>query len=861
MTQLGFDHRWVKWIMECVKTVSYEVLINGSPYGQIHPTRGLRQGDPLSPYLFLFCAEVLSQMLSKAECERRLHGIKLAMNGPSISHLLFADDSLFFCRSTTSNCEQLALIFKTYEEASGQKINFTKSSVIFGMKTPDSKRRRLQRILGITRVGGGGKYLGLPEQFGRKKVELFQYIVQKVKNRTEGWSNKYLSPAGKEILIYGHNIETRNHLFFSCPFSAEIWYALAKNIYKAKFSTNWSDLITSINGQWSDRLESFIARYVFHATLHTIWRERNRRRHGENPNPPARLINWIDKQLPITICNEINSVISSFWWGKENGKKKIPWVAWQRLSIPKKEGGLGFKDLQHFNKALLAKQAWRILMNPTSLLARLYKSLYYPHTTYLRANSESHASLGWRSIQEGKALLQQGLRVRIGDGKTTRIWEDPWLPTLPPRPASGPILDAEMTVADLWKANKREWDPVVFEGVLNPEDQQLARELYLSQFAENDTYEWAYTQSAQYTVRSGYWVATHLHLPEDEIIQPPKGSIPLKNEIWKLCVAPKIQHFLWRCLSEALPTTTQLITRNVPADPTCQRCCLDEETTNHLLFMCPHAQAVWRCANIDINYHITPLGDFEDNLRKVIEMGKIQSLPLFNKLLPFWIMWRIWKSRNDFLFQKINRRPESTAQKGIQDVKDWIGATQGQEEDVRSLSPCPDQPMRRRTRNGQWSPPPTGWLKCNFDSGFLQERSFTNTGWIFRDCRGQVILSGCARLQPSVSALQAEAFGFLHVLQVAWSYGFRHVWFEGDNLELTNLINKGGDRLNLGTVLYDIRVWTSKIPYSSLGHVTREKNAVADRIARQALEINELYHVFNSPPSWLIHYLYNSSVN
>ncbi|KAG7543982.1 Reverse transcriptase domain [Arabidopsis thaliana x Arabidopsis arenosa] len=104
-----------------------------------------------------------------------------------------------------------------------------------------------------------------------------------------------------------HNIETRNHLFFSCPFSAEIWYALAKNIYKAKFSTNWSDLITSINGQWSDRLESFIARYVFHATLHTIWRERNRRRHGENPNPPARLINWIDKQ----VRNQLSTIRTS----------------------------------------------------------------------------------------------------------------------------------------------------------------------------------------------------------------------------------------------------------------------------------------------------------------------------------------------------------------------------------------------------------------------------------------------------------------------------------------------------------------------------------------------------------------------
>lgn len=177
MLKLGFDARWVRWIMACIRSVSYEVLINGSPYGNIQPSRGLRQGDPLSPYLFLFCAEVLSQMLTKAETDHHIHGMKLAPNCPTISHLLFADDSLFFCRSTRTECEYMVSLFDKYEAASGQKINFAKSSVIFGMKIPESRKQVLKRILGINRIGGGGKYLGLPEQFGRKKVELFDHIV------------------------------------------------------------------------------------------------------------------------------------------------------------------------------------------------------------------------------------------------------------------------------------------------------------------------------------------------------------------------------------------------------------------------------------------------------------------------------------------------------------------------------------------------------------------------------------------------------------------------------------------------------------------------------------------------------------
>lgn len=266
------------------------------------------------------------------------------------------------------------------------------------------------------------------------------------------------------------------------------------------------------------------------------------------------------------------------------------------MSLPKKENGIGFKDLQEFNKALLAKQAWRILHNPSSLIARLYKGLYFPNTNYLKASKENYASYWCKSLEVGKSLLQLGLRVRICNGQTTKIWEDLWLPNLPPRPAYGPALDPNMTVSDLWLDSKRECDPLIFEGVLSlDENQLLAKELYLSQHAGADTYEWAYNQTTQYTVRSGYWLATHIAMDKDEEIRPPNGSIRLKQEIWRLKIAPKLQHFLWWCLSRAVPTATQLRSHTISANPTCQRCCLDDESINHILFTCPYAQAIWRC--------------------------------------------------------------------------------------------------------------------------------------------------------------------------------------------------------------------------------------------------------------------------
>ena len=93
---MNFSPIWVNWIMESVTTVTYTLLINGSPSQSFKPEKGLRQGDPLSPYLFLFCASVLSIELMKAERNKEIEGVKLGRQGQTFMHLLFADDSLLF---------------------------------------------------------------------------------------------------------------------------------------------------------------------------------------------------------------------------------------------------------------------------------------------------------------------------------------------------------------------------------------------------------------------------------------------------------------------------------------------------------------------------------------------------------------------------------------------------------------------------------------------------------------------------------------------------------------------------------------------------------------------------------------------
>ena len=109
LKKLGFSDAWIGRVMHCVTSVSFSFLLNGEICGLIKPSRGLRQGDPLSPYLFLICAEGLSRLIFRAENRKDLAGFRCSRGGPKITHLFFEDDSLLFSRATLSECNFIKL--------------------------------------------------------------------------------------------------------------------------------------------------------------------------------------------------------------------------------------------------------------------------------------------------------------------------------------------------------------------------------------------------------------------------------------------------------------------------------------------------------------------------------------------------------------------------------------------------------------------------------------------------------------------------------------------------------------------------------------------------------------------------------
>lgn len=127
--KLGFDPFWTDLIMNCVRSVSYSFLVNGSITEYITLYRGLRQGDPLSPYMFILCAKGLTSLIMKYEQLGRIHTVSICRGALSITHLLFADDCFLFFRASFQECWYLKKIIGLYEPESGQCINFQKCAV------------------------------------------------------------------------------------------------------------------------------------------------------------------------------------------------------------------------------------------------------------------------------------------------------------------------------------------------------------------------------------------------------------------------------------------------------------------------------------------------------------------------------------------------------------------------------------------------------------------------------------------------------------------------------------------------------------------------------------------------------------
>ena len=266
-------------------------------------------------------------------------------------------------------------------------------------------------------------------------------------------------------------------------------------------------------------------------------------------------------KLPDSLCNELNYLIRNFWCGQRDKERKLAWLAWEKMCIPKSEGGMGFKDLKAFNLALLAKQGWRLVQNTESLAHRVLKARYFPNSSFLEAQVGKNSSYTWWSLMAAQEVLRRGLRWNIGNGRKTKIWVDRWIPipnsfmVASPRPQN---FESEL-VEYFIDRETGGWDTSAVKNVFLPFEVEAILSIPISPSLPEDALIWAWTKKGDFMVKSAYQVALKW-LAEDRGREAggEESNVRRKKEfwtaIWGLNFPNKVKMFMWRACKNILPT-------------------------------------------------------------------------------------------------------------------------------------------------------------------------------------------------------------------------------------------------------------------------------------------------------------------
>jgi hypothetical protein len=350
--------------------------------------------------------------------------------------------------------------------------------------------------------------------------------------------------------------------------------------------------------------------------------------------------------IPSSVIDDIEKMLNSFWWVHNRAQSKgIRWMSWERLSVHKQDGGMGFKSLGAFNHAMLGKQAWNLITKPDTLVAKLFKAKYFPHSDFLESSIGHNPSYVWRRIWSSKFVVKGGHKWSIGTGHNISLWDQNWLfdGTSIKKPDNIDSQLNNLTVADLLHHNVKEWVSGLIRGLVNDDIADKILHTPLLESVQNDKITWQHEKNGLYTVKSAYRFCISTNPGRDQHRVEGKWHL-----IWQTQMPPKIKKFMWRICRNCLPTRARLHDRGVTCPINCVLCDAGDEDSNHLFFSCQNSINCWQQMGLwsSIMQHRNLTISVKENVFNIMLQLNEDSRAVFA-----CVMWSIWKQRNDVIWR------------------------------------------------------------------------------------------------------------------------------------------------------------------------------------------------------------------
>jgi ribonuclease HI len=485
---------------------------------------------------------------------------------------------------------------------------------------------------------------------------------------------------------------------------------------------------------------------------------------------------------------------------------------------------MGFRDLICFNKALLAKQCWRLLKSPDSLVARIIKAKYYSNGSLMMAKLGSKPSFAWRSIFGARELLEEGLMWRIGNGKNVKIWGDKWIPKPISYTAhSAPrMLDPDSKVSDLinWEAGG--WNHNLLGALFSEEEKEAIYTVPICSINQPDIQIWRGTTSGEFSVRSAY----HLGKEIEKRNEPESSNKVKENAVWKILwnmdVPNAEKNFFWRACNNLLPTKENLMKKRVVSEPWCPICEREPESVIHVLWECSAAKDVWGDNDRCFQKRTTEYNSFLQLAESMMVQCGLNERASFVRMAR-----KLWQRRNAWVHENRFGHPASI----IQEVRRAM-------EEYKLFNKREDHVHQREdiTTLTGWKVPPAGWWKANWDVAIGKNSGRVGVGVVVRDSEGQIIvarsLTRLGRLDPTTG----EALAAHYAVCLCQEMGAVSLILEGDAKQVVEAINsKTSNGSRYGHFVNDTcRILQEKVSQWKCVFVPREANQAAHRLAKAA---------------------------